>query len=211
MNLDEMRVLPGEGNGGPRDITRESQNWRAAVFGRLGTTMDTATRIDQHTRDQLAYLKKQMKHLRAEVKLYMFVRRVPKETTVTRRGTVVEAGVAPTTKPATLSDRPKLLSQLWNEWIKGIDGRLPAKEFTAQQRGEQKIKHLFCHRKPFWLCVERLIDNGFTSAEAVSKIDDLYKGSVTNKLKELKKHEKKGGHYQLCPRGRGVGRPSDDQ
>ena len=101
VNLDEMRVLPGEGNGGPRDITRESQNWRAAVFGRLGTTMDTATRIDQHTRDQLAYLKKQMKHLRAEVKLYMFVRRVPTETTVTRRGTVVEAGVAPTTKPAT--------------------------------------------------------------------------------------------------------------
>ena len=91
VNLDKMRALPGKGNGGPRDITRESHNWRAAVFGRLGTTMDSATRMDQHTRDQLAYLKKQMKHIWAEVKLCMFVCRVPTETTVTTRRGKVEA------------------------------------------------------------------------------------------------------------------------
>ena len=110
IHMDEMRVLPGEGNGGPRDITRESQNWRAAVFSRLGTTMDTATRIDQHTREQMAHMKKEIKILRREVRQLTYWRKVPSATTKLTRGDVetVEGAPAPR-QPATLCPRPKSL------------------------------------------------------------------------------------------------------
>ena len=48
---------------------------------------------------------------------------------------------------------------------------------------------------------------GYTAQEAVSLIDETYNGSITKKLTLLKAHEREGGHYKLCPRGRGVGRP----
>jgi len=145
------------------------------------------------------------------VKTLAYLRGAPiDETATTRRGTVIREGAVPAGKPATLSPRPKLLSQLWDEWMKGIDGRLPAKDFTSMQRGAGKIKHVFCLRKPFWLCVERLIDAGYTSSEAIQLIDEIYPGSMTQKLRAIKKHESLGGHWKLCPQGRGVGRPSDD-
>ena len=130
--MDEMTVFPGEGNGqangDARAITRDPVGWRAAVFGRLGTTVRTSTRIEQHQLQELAYLKKQISHLRREVKACMFVRKVPTETTVvTQRGTVIEEGVPPVRKSATLSGRPKFLSQLWTEWMKGINGRSSSK------------------------------------------------------------------------------------
>ena len=207
VNLDEMRVLPGEGNGGPRDITRESENWRAAVFGRLGTTMDTASRIDQHTREQLAYMKKEIKHLRREVKHLMFVRRVPTETTVlTRRGVPIVEGEPAPTKLALLSERPKSLRALWAEWVVGINGRLPACKFTPQQSGDRRVKHTFCQRRPFWHCVERVVEERSIPAQTViDMIDSIYKGSITQKLRKLKRDERLGGHYKLSPRGQGTG------
>ena len=93
--------------------------------------------------------------------------------------------------------------------MKGIDGRLPAKDFASRQRGEARIKRVFCMPKPFWMCVERLIDVGHTSAEAIKKIDDNYPGSMTEKLRVVKRHKRLGGHWKLCPQGVGAGRSSD--
>ena len=107
-------------------------------------------------------------------------------------------------KPATLCDRPKQPATLWEEWIEGVGGRLAAKDFTPQQRG--KVKALFHLRKPFWLCIERLIHNGYDAASAVDPVDELCSGfnTITKKLDQIRKHEKKGGHYKLCPNGQGV-------
>ena len=207
--MDEMKVLPGEGNGGPRDITRESQNWRAAVFSRLGTTMDTATRIDQHTREQMAHMKKEIKTLRREVRQLTYWRKVPSATTKLTRGgiEIVEGAPAPR-KPATLCPRPKSLRELWAEWVDGIDGRLPACKFTPQQSGDKRVKHSFCQRKAFWKCVERVtLQRGLAAQTVIDMIDNLYKGSITQKLQKIKEDERRGGHYCLYPAvGIGVGR-----
>ena len=67
--------------------------------------------------------------------------------------------------------------------MKGIDGHLPAKDFSSTQRGEGKTKHVFCHHKPFWLLVERTIGVGdCTPAEAIKKTDNAHPGSMTQKL-----------------------------
>ena len=84
--------------------------------------------------------------------------------------------------------------------MKGIDGHLPAKDFASQQRGEDKIKHVFCLCKPSWLLAKRMIDVGdCTSAEAIKKTDDIHRGLMTQKLRAAKKHKKLGEHWKLCP------------
>ena len=212
-----MTVLPNEGNGGPRDITRESAAWRAAVFGRLGVVVQKSTWLEQHVQQELAHLRRNQRHMRRAIKAIMFSRSALRTSSTqvltTRRGTEIRDGGNSSTarRPATLCQRPKFLHVLWDEWLKGVDGRLPAKEFVPSQRGEKSVKYLFCLRKPFWKCMERLIDNGYTAPEALELINDLYPGTVTEKLKALKRHEKLGGHHRLCPRGNGVGRSETQQ
>ena len=138
----------------------------------------------------------------------MFVRRVPTETTVlTRRGVPIVEGEPTPTMPALLSERPKSLRALWAEWVVEINGRLPASKFTSQQSGDKRVKHTFCQRKPFWLCVERVVEDRSIPAQTViDVIDSICKGSITQKLKKLKRDERLGGHYKLSPRGMGTGR-----
>ena len=162
---------------------------------------------------------RQLRHIRWEIKAIMFSRSILRtsgtgtsQVLTTRRGIELRnGGNSSTRRPATLCQRPKFLSVLWDEWLKGVDGRLPAKEFVPSQRGDKSVKHLFCLRKPFWMCMERPINNGYTAPEALDLINDLYPGTVTEKLKALKKHEKLGGHHRLCPRGNGVGRSETQQ
>ena len=67
--LDKMIVLPGElGAGdGPRHLARDNTAWRAAVLGRLGKTMKTALRIQQHQFHHMADLRKQIGALKKQV------------------------------------------------------------------------------------------------------------------------------------------------
>ena len=209
--MDEMVALPDEEDGGDhRRLTRDPILWRALVAGRLATAVTKTTRMEQYQIQEISAIKKQLSHLRREVKAMLHLRMVPATAAaaavVTRRGTPIQQGVSVPGKPATLSPRPRLLSQLWDEWLKGIDGRLPAQHFDQQQRGDPKIKHIFCKRKPFWKLMERLIDGGHTAMEALDLIDSIYKGTMTDKLKKIKEHERLGGHWRLLPRGNGVGR-----
>ena len=212
--MDKMNILPGEGTADddPQAVLRDPIGWRAAVFGRLGTAVTKTAFIKQHQLQEMAFLKNQMVKLRREVRALSCVRIGVNETSTTRRGTAVRDGSLPAVKPAALSPQPKSPSQLWDEWMKGINGRLPAKAFNKSQSGDPSIKHVFCLQKPFWLLVEQLIDNGnCTCGEAIKKIDEIHPGSTTQKLRAAKKHKRLGGHHLLCPRGRGVCRPSDVQ
>ena len=160
---------------------------------------------------ETAALKRQVSQLRKEVKALMHIGKIPAETTMTtRQGTVIREGPVPEEKSATLSPRPKPLSQLWTEWMKGINGRLPAKDFSAVQQGDLKVKHVFCLRKPFWLLVKRLIDVGdCTSADTIDEMDAICSGSPAQQLRVVKRNKRLGGHWKLCPKGRGVGRAAD--
>ena len=103
-------------------------------------------------------------------------------------------------KPAQLCSNPKLLRTLWDEYIQGIGGNKPAKDFTREERG--RVKSEFSQRKPFWECMSRLIAAGYTAGCAIQKIENTYVGNLTFQLKCISKDEKKGGHNNLIPNPR---------
>ena len=73
VNLDEMVTLPNEvGNGGPRDITRESANWRAAVYGRLGVTATKTTSIKVHQLCEFALLKAELEKVKIQLQTLQY-------------------------------------------------------------------------------------------------------------------------------------------
>ena len=71
--MDEMSILPGKGTADdPQALMRDPVGWRAAVFGRLGTTVIETTFIEQHQLQEMAFLKKRLLHLRWEAKARAF-------------------------------------------------------------------------------------------------------------------------------------------
>lgn len=89
---------------------------------------------------------------------------------------------------ATLSPGPRNLYALWQEWYFGIDGRKPAKDFTARESGGHH-KVTYCNRKKFWVLAEHLIRSGCTADDACKKIYDAYghTSTVTSILKRIAK------------------------
>ena len=90
---------------------------------------------------------------------------------------------------------------LWDEYINGIGGRKPARQFTREERGAKGVKQSFYFRKPFWMCMQKLVDKGATESVAFSRIQQVYGGfgSITNMLQKLVKDERNGGHRFLEP------------
>lgn len=73
-------------------------------------------------------------------------------------------------KPAELMKKPKNLFVLWREYVTGIDGNKPAKDFKPNERGKQRSN--YSRRKSFWSLVEKYNKQGIP-AEIV--IEKLYK------------------------------------
>ena len=99
----------------------------------------------------------------------------------------------PSTSPmkiAQLSDNPKTLYDVWEDYCVGVDGRKPAREFTPQERG--KVKHKFTRRKVVWDTILRLIHAGLTAEAAIEKIYDAYgrEKAVTAIINSMKKHRR---------------------
>ena len=191
-----------------REISRESEQWRAAVYARLGTTSKTTTDIHTHQIQEFAEMKRRMRRMENQLRslAYAPARRavgaVATGNATTQRGSEVRHGTSEQgqdARPAQLVTNPKLLSVLWDERQNGVGGNLPAKLFTPAQRGAVRAK--YSQRKVFWDCVERQIDNGCTASTAIARIERIYSGfrSITQKLIALRKDERTGGHNQLCP------------
>ena len=100
-------------------------------------------------------------------------------------------------RPAVLMSNPKFLHVLWDEWTNGVNGSLPASEFTAEQRGRCRAK--YSQRKVFWDCMLRLIRAGYTVQTSLQKINRVYSGNLTKQLRGLRRDEAIGGHNELLP------------
>lgn len=102
---------------------------------------------------------------------------------------------------AKLSKIPKTLQLLWEEWENGIDGNKPAKLFTSQERGQDKVKHNFYKRKFFWnKCHEMIQGSGMSARSACNLIYNVYgtDKSVSYILDRLKRDKiDRGGHPDL--------------
>ena len=202
MHLDELatREEGDEGMDG-RDITRESAQWRAAVYARLGTTSKRTERIESTQMVEFAEIKRKMRWMESELRR---LRSAPAAIigAATARGSAIVAGTpnqGQDLRPATLSPNPKTFSVLWDEYVNGISGRLPARKFSRGQRG--KCKASYCQRKVFWDCVVRQIDAGKTYRTAIAEIEEIYGhlGSMSKMLVALRKDERRGGHCRLNP------------
>jgi hypothetical protein len=93
---------------------------------------------------------------------------------------------------ASLSPAPKDLYQLWNEFLNGIGGRKPAKNFTSHERG--RVKHVYGLRNSGWQVILDLVRSGHTAEVAIDRIYAVYgpQTSLTTILRRLKKDRKDG-------------------
>ena len=198
-----VQVEEGGGDDGvltTTQIRREPTQWRAAVYARLGTTSKMVSEIQRHEMQKFTELERRLRKMESFVKTLSPAR--PIHTVLTCRGIPIRVGslaFEETDRRPILGRNPRTLSVLWDEWMNGVAGNLPAREFTRAQRGAKGVKANFCHRKPFWKCMNRLIDGGSTAAQALRRIDLVYEkyGSVTKQLKAIGKDEKIGGHRSL--------------
>ena len=81
----------------------------------------------------------------------------------------IHHGVVPPEEPAVLGRCPKTLFVLWDEYINGIGGSKPAKEFTRRERGLKQNKFKYCNRLIVWKCMERLIIRGGNTVSLYGK------------------------------------------
>ena len=153
---------------------------------------------------EFSHLKTEIKRLKAHLQALTSAparRRVTGTTMVAQedqRRIICDHTQVGDSSPATLYPRPRFLTQLWDEWMIGLEGRKPARKFTAYERGQVKAK--YCQRKPFWLLMERLIKGRrYTATAALNKIAQVYHGNITTILKRIRVDENKGGHHLLHP------------
>ena len=102
-----------------------------------------------------------------------------------------ENGRATRRPRATLCKRPKDLYELWNEWELGIHGGVPAKHFSAAERGANKLN--FSLRRNFWGKANEMARAGWSSAAAINEIINHYGShlALTDILKLMRKDKKK--------------------
>ena len=100
---------------------------------------------------------------------------------------------------AVLSKRPKNLHELWHEYVHGIGGNKPAKDFTPQERGHKANKFAYCRRRPFWDCMKKLINSNYSAQEAIKRIYSSYghNSSVSTILAKFQEDKSRGGHENL--------------
>ena len=100
------------------------------------------------------------------------------------------ATTAIVTSTANLTSCPRTLHDLWDEYIVGIGGAKPAKDYTAQERG--KFKYKYYRRKIVWDLLSRLAATGLSSHVIIDRIYQHYgrQCSVTDIVKAVRTDKK---------------------
>ena len=73
---------------------------------------------------------------------------------------------------AMLSNCPRSLFELWQEYEFGLQGRKAAKRFTSRERG--RVKYKYHRRKVVWDTILRLLGRGHSIHTAVGEIERVY-------------------------------------
>lgn len=94
----------------------------------------------------------------------------------------VEVVMRAPTQSACLGKCPKTLNDLWHEYIFGLTGNKPAKDFTRAERG--KVRFTYARRLVFWERCSEMIRMGYTAETAIDKIYTAYAncGSSVTKI-----------------------------
>lgn len=77
--------------------------------------------------------------------------------------------------PATLSNNPRTLICLWNEYKFGINGRKPAENFTiAERNSNRSLRQKYWRRDLIWKAMARSVRGGRTAQSAAIQIQSAY-------------------------------------
>ncbi|CAB9511702.1 expressed unknown protein [Seminavis robusta] len=99
-------------------------------------------------------------------------------------------------RPAKLA-KYRTVGSAWQEWMHGIGGNKPAKNFTADDI--RACKSTYSRRKPLWTLMATLVNAQKAPAWVISKIEEHYKGSVLNITAAIKQDTIMGSlHEDLC-------------
>jgi hypothetical protein len=79
--------------------------------------------------------------------------------------------------PGNLSQHPRNLYVLWQEWEFGIGGRKAARLFTAAERG--RAKHTYTRRKAAWDAIAYQVRAGHTAERAIDRLYGHYGRNLT--------------------------------
>ena len=181
-------------------------------MGGAGTQQDLITQVVS-VQSQLIGVKRRLEEIRAEMqgeareraerqegllrRINNNVKRIAIQPVVRTAAQQLSDNVSGADSRATLSSRPKTLSDLWMEYEFGIDGRKAARLFTSLERG--KCRYMYSRRYNFWAVVDRMVRSGYTSDAAIEKIYNVHgNGSPVSKiLVELGHDKRRGGHPEL--------------
>ena len=78
------------------------------------------------------------------------------------------------TTPATLSNNPRSLLLLWQEYRHGINGRKPAERFTREERNKKDIKQKYYRRNHVWQTIARLVRGSLAAEVVIERIYSVY-------------------------------------
>ena len=111
-----------------------------------------------------------------------FVRQCSSNQGVSLAGEEVdEDGLAPLEEvsPATLSNNPRSMLMLWQEYKFGVNGRKAAEQFTVAERNSKPNKQKYYRRNMIWKTIARLVRGGLTPEVAIDRIHRAYGYSTT--------------------------------
>jgi hypothetical protein len=103
----------------------------------------------------------------------------------------------PILEHASLTPKPRNLEILWEEYEVGIEGRKPAKSFTAADRLHTKDRYR--RRRIVWEAIAALIRAGHTSQSAIRLIYQIYglHTPVSTIIIRMRRDNQNGGHPWL--------------
>ena len=95
---------------------------------------------------------------------------------------------------ATLSNCPRSLFELWQEYKFGLQGWKAAKRFTSRERG--RVKYKYHRRKVVWDMILRLLGRGHSIHTAVGEIERVYgEGKTVSTYINLLRRDRRVGHH----------------
>jgi hypothetical protein len=98
---------------------------------------------------------------------------------------------------ALLTPNPRTLHVLWEEWIRGVGGNKPAREFTRVERGRAKYK--YSRRKNVWTVISKMVNAGLSAHEAIERLHQVYgAGASPTRIINCLIRDKRNLPHSLC-------------
>jgi Transcriptional activator of glycolytic enzymes len=77
-------------------------------------------------------------------------------------------------RPYEFTNGLKTVGSLWQEWMHGINGRMPVKEFLPKHTGSNANKDRWYQRRPIYELLGNLVRAGIAPCEAIALVEEAY-------------------------------------